>query len=204
MVPAEGAVDISPSALVIVQHRGPSTADDSVSPLVMPTQPPLRHRAGRLDYMAGNPERDDEADAQQVVTAITGVRLAHADRYGGADYRSVDGSVALEVTTVTDRAAKAARGPLLELIGSRSSSADLNECWLVSVNERHAPLKGVSERVLPHLVVLSSAGLRYVRRQSAYGFRNDAASVRDAVAELIRQGVELAASPTGKIGRAHV
>ncbi|KQV05015.1 hypothetical protein [Leifsonia sp. Root112D2] len=59
-----------------------------------------------------NQERPNEAVAKQIVERVMGIELTHADTHGGVDYLSLDGTVALEVTAVTDGEKKGARGAL--------------------------------------------------------------------------------------------
>lgn len=142
-----------------------------------------------------NREHDDERHARAFFTMITGQVVLHADVNGGVDYRSPDGSMAVEVTTVTDRRAKAARRHIDDLVGSWVTHPLLGSCWLVSVNDRHPRLKGLPARVLPHLATLDHAGIRSVWRRSAYAFVSQPAHVQAAVQGLVNNGIEFASAP---------
>jgi hypothetical protein len=142
-----------------------------------------------------NTERPDEVDARAVFLAVTGVVLLHADMNGEADYISEDGTVAVEVTSVTDEAAKAARGPTGRLLGDQSTSAALLQCWLVTVDDRHPRMNGLPDRVVPMLRTLSEHSVPSVWRRSRYMFSDAQPEVQEAVRSLLRNGIDHAVAP---------
>ncbi len=106
-----------------------------------------------------NTERNDERDAKRVVERLLGISLEHADTHGGVDYRSADGSVAMEVTRVTDGRKRAARHGL-----ARSSRGDdetpLASCWHALVPATHESTKNLAGRIRQLLPELEKAGIR--------------------------------------------
>src|SRR5690554_2321585 len=114
-----------------------------------------------------NSERPDEQDAKQIIEHVLGVELEHADKFGGIDYRSADGRIAVEVTRVTEglkRSSRKARRKSRE-VGAPESK--LGTCWLVQMPETGQRLDTLYQNVQPALVELELAGEAYFERQRA-------------------------------------
>lgn len=107
-----------------------------------------------------NQERPNEAIARQIVERAMGIQLEHADTHGGVDYLSPDGTVALEVTAVTDGEKQGARDALSrsEAKGSRTR---LQGCWWVFAKDNQPGMKTFVQRVQPAIAELELAGETY-------------------------------------------
>jgi hypothetical protein len=106
-----------------------------------------------------NYERKDERDAKGVVERALQISLDHFDTHGGVDYRSSDGSVALEVTRVTDGRKRAGRSALAKS-ESASDEPPLASCWLMFVPATHGSMKNLERRIREILPELEMAGIR--------------------------------------------
>jgi hypothetical protein len=114
-----------------------------------------------------NQERQNEADAKQIVEQILSVSFNHADTHGGVDYISTDGCIALEVTAVTDGAKKGVRDALRKAGTDKSTSLTLQTCWIVFVPDTQPQMKTFRRRVLPMIAELELAGLTYFEQHRA-------------------------------------
>ena len=106
-----------------------------------------------------NQERPNERRAKQIVEKVLGVTLEHADTNGGADYLSPDGTVALEVTRVTDEDVRKGLRAWCESDKRQVAGPSLRNCWLVIVSETTPGLKTRRQRVQPLVAELESEGL---------------------------------------------
>lgn len=88
-----------------------------------------------------NQARPNEVIAKQIVERLMGIQLEHADTHGGVDYISTDGTVALEVTAVTDAEKKGARDALSRSAAKGSPTTRLQGCWLVFVSDTQPGMK---------------------------------------------------------------
>lgn len=114
-----------------------------------------------------NQERPNEAAAKDIVERISGVDLEHADTHGGVDYLSPDGTVALEVTAVTDGEKEGARDALRKSVAKDDPTTTLQACWIVLAPDSQSRMKTFVQRVKPALAELELAGVPRFDRQSA-------------------------------------
>lgn len=114
-----------------------------------------------------NKERSDEREAKEIVEKIVGVRLEHADKTGGVDYRSADGRHALEVTRVTAGERRAGRAALAASRAKGTPPGALQTCWLAMAPDTQLGLKNFLQQVHPALVDLELAGETLFERQRA-------------------------------------
>ena len=105
-----------------------------------------------------NQERSNEAFAKQIVEKVLAIELEFADTHGGVDYLSPDGTVALEVTAVTDGDKQGAREALRKSVKKGTPSAPLQGCWIVFLSETTPESKTLVQRVQPAVVELELAG----------------------------------------------
>ena len=105
-----------------------------------------------------NQERPNEAIAKQIVENMMGVQLEHADTHGGVDYLSSDGTIALEVTAVTDGEKHGAREALRKSVKKGVPNAPLQGCWIVFASDTTPDSKSIVQRVQPAIVELELAG----------------------------------------------
>lgn len=139
-----------------------------------------------------NPEHTEEREARELFTSVTGTALVHADVNGGVDYRSPDGSVAVEVTTVTAEDAKAGRRASTHMFTNKLDDIGLRSCWKVDVDGRRARFKGLPLRVAPHLMTLDATGAGGFDRHGSSRLGNTDHGIIDAVAALRAAGVDAA------------
>lgn len=104
-----------------------------------------------------NRERPNEAIAKQIVERVMGIQLEHADTHGGVDYISTDGTVALEVTAVTDGEKQGARDALSRS-KAKGSPTRLQGCWLVFAADTPPRMRTFVQRVQPAIAELEFAG----------------------------------------------
>ena len=152
-----------------------------------------------------NQERPNEKCARIWVEAVTGIPLEHADKTGGVDYISRDGSTALEVTRVTDerrRRANAARRNSQRPV----TSAELRSCWLIVVPDRQPRMKGLAQRTIPSLVQLEAAGQTSFSKQDAKAQVRCDGPMAAVYEELLRAGIERASARGDAVpsGSAHI
>lgn len=114
-----------------------------------------------------NRERPDEARARAVVERVMDVSLEHADKTGGVDYLSQDGTVALEVTRFTDAEKRRGRAAARSSRGSSAASSRLRSCWVLMVPETQPKMKSLVQGVLPHLLLLEGVGETYFSSHQA-------------------------------------
>lgn len=106
-----------------------------------------------------NQERPNERRAKEIVEREVGISLDHSDRNGGADYRSLDGSIAVEVTRVTDEEVRKGLRAWSESDESPGMGTPLQTCWLVFTSQKAPGLKSFKQRVHPLVAGLEKAGL---------------------------------------------
>lgn len=105
-----------------------------------------------------NHERPNETRAKEIVQRRSDAPLEHHDKYGGVDYLSVDGLVALEVTAVTDGTKIGAWQALEKSKTDDSPKSALQSCWIVFAPENAPALKTFVQRVQPLIAELESEG----------------------------------------------
>lgn len=105
-----------------------------------------------------NQERPNELRAKQIVERVAGIKLDHADTHGGVDYLSPDGSIALEVTAVTEGQNEGARQALRKSTDKGATNAPLQKCWLVFIEEGQERMKTFVQKVQPAIAALELAG----------------------------------------------
>ncbi|MBO1740722.1 hypothetical protein [Leifsonia sp. TF02-11] len=139
-----------------------------------------------------NREHPDEIDAKEIVERVLEVLLEHADKYGGVDYRSVDGRIALEVTRVTDGWKAASRSALRASRDAGVPEGELQNCWLVFASETQSGLKTFLQRVHPLLLQLEAAGEQSFWDQPAQVHVLERGPLFDIYLPLLQAGVERA------------
>lgn len=139
-----------------------------------------------------NRERPDEARARTLVERVTNVSLEHADKTGGVDYLSRDGTVALEVTRFTDAEKRRGRAAARSSRGSSATSSHLRSCWVLMVPETQPKMKGLVQRVLPHLVLLEEVGETHFSNHQATIYVRRGGSLSGVYEALLQAGVERA------------
>lgn len=137
-----------------------------------------------------NPEHDDELDAKNVLQSQTAYRVEHADHFGGVDYQSSDGMVAMEVTTVTSGELKASAALRDALLDTKTTSPNAGACWWVTIDERHPRLKGLEARVVGALGVLEAGGVTEFWSHAAHTLLTGDPDRERAVVTLHRERVE--------------
>ncbi len=105
-----------------------------------------------------NQERPNERVAKEIVERALGVQLEHHDTHGGVDYLSTDGTVALEVTAVTDGWKRGAGDALRRSERRGAPNVSLQNCWIVSTSLDQAALRTFVQRVSPAIAELEAAG----------------------------------------------
>lgn len=138
-----------------------------------------------------NQERPNEAIAKQIVERVMGIQLAHADTHGGVDYLSLDCTVALEVTAVTDGEKKGARDALSRS-AAKGSRTTLQGCWLVFAADNQPGMKTFVQRVQPAIAELEFAGQTYFDDQPASAHVDDNGELSNIYRPLLDAGVERA------------
>lgn len=108
--------------------------------------------------MPMNRERPNELLAKQIVERRLGIQLDHADLHGGVDYLTSDGTVAVEVTAVTDGEKYGARKALRQSMNKEAPAVALQGCWLVFTGDAQARMKTFKQRVQPAIADLELAG----------------------------------------------
>lgn len=142
-----------------------------------------------------NQERPDETRAKRIVEQVLGISLDHADKNGGVDYLSPDGSAALEVTRVTD-------GDVRKGLEAWSRSHDvpvpekpeLKTCWLVFTSDKTRGLKTFRHRVHPLVAQLEEAGEDYFDDGPAWLHVLERRPQWEVYQALLKAGVERASS----------
>lgn len=107
-----------------------------------------------------NHERLNESRAKAAIERELSVVLVHADRTGGVDYLTADGSMAVEVTRVTDEAARRSSQAWSRAEKAIVAGPELLNCWLVFVAETTPGLRTLRARVHPLIAELEVQGLR--------------------------------------------
>lgn len=139
-----------------------------------------------------NQERPNEAIAKQIVERVMGIQLVHADTNGGVDYISSDGTVALEVTAVTDGKKQGARAALSRSKAEGSPTTKLQGCWTVMVAENHPGMKTFVQRVQPAIAELEFAGETHFEQQHAMVHVIEKGELSHVYLPLLKAGVERA------------
>jgi len=114
-----------------------------------------------------NSERHDEKQAKRIFEKSMSVQLEHADKFGGVDYRSVDGRIAVEVTRVTEGINRSSRYALRKSRAIGAPESILATCWKVSVPETGQRLDRFYQNVQPAIVELEQAGVKFFDRHRA-------------------------------------
>lgn len=153
-----------------------------------------------------NQERPNERRAKEIVEKTLGVTLEHADKNGGVDYRSADGSIAVEVTRVTDEDVRQGLRAWSKSEGSAVSGPPLTTCWLVFTAETTPGLKTYRQRVHPLIARLEVAGLESFSDQRAGLHVLEGREHGDLFRDLLLLNVEHASAVphTGDPDPAHV
>lgn len=139
-----------------------------------------------------NRERPDEVRARSIVERATTMLFEHADKTGGVDYLSQDGTAALEVTRFTDARKRRGRVAARSSRDSPSASTELKSCWVLMVPEIQPRMKGLVQRVLPSLVQLEEIGeFRFSNWHAASHVRGEG-SKSAIYRSLLEAGVERA------------
>ena len=138
-----------------------------------------------------NQERQDEAIAKRIVERVLGIQLEHADTHGGVDYISTDGTVALEVTAVTDGEKQGARAALSRS-EAKGSPTRLQGCWLVFAADTQPRMKTFVQRVQPAIAELEFAGETYFDDQPAAEHVIEKGDLSHIYLPLLDAGVERA------------
>lgn len=139
-----------------------------------------------------NQERPNEAFAKQIVERVMAVELDHADTHGGVDYLSPDGTVALEVTAVTDGEKQGAREALRKSVKKGAPNAPLQGCWIVFLSDTTPGSKTIVQRVQPAIVELELAGEMRFEDQRAGIHVNQKGGLSHIYRPLLEAGVERA------------
>lgn len=138
-----------------------------------------------------NAEHPDEAEAKHIVERIMAIQLEHFDTHGGVDYISTDGTIAVEVTTVTDGAIKAARSALSKA-KAKDSPRTLQGCWWVFASDTAKAMKVFRSRVRAAIAELEVAGRTSFDRRSAARDLKEDADLSHVFLPLMEAGVEKA------------
>ncbi|MFF2300705.1 hypothetical protein [Arthrobacter sp. NPDC058127] len=138
-----------------------------------------------------NQERPNEAIAKQIVERVMGIQLEHADTHGGVDYISTDGTVALEVTAVTDGEKQGARAALSRS-KAKGSPTRLQGCWLVFASDTQERMKTFVQRVQPAIAELEFAGETFFDDQPAGVHVFEGGELSHIYRPLLEAGVERA------------
>lgn len=105
-----------------------------------------------------NQERPNERVAKAIVERELSIQLEHHDTHGGVDYLSADGTVALEVTAVTDGWKRGAGDALRRSERRGAPNVSLQNCWIVSTSLDRTALRTFVQRVAPAIAELEAAG----------------------------------------------
>lgn len=138
-----------------------------------------------------NQERPNEGTAKQIVERVMEIQLEHADTHGGVDYLSTDGTVALEVTAVTDGEKQGARAALARST-AKGSPTRLQGCWLVFVSDTQSHMKTFVQRVQPAIAALELAGEKFFDDQHAAVHVIEKEELSHIYQPLLEAGVERA------------
>ena len=139
-----------------------------------------------------NQERPNETKAKQIVERAMGIQLGHADTHGGVDYLSIKGTVALEVTAVTEGARKSSRDALSRSKAKGSPTTRLQRCWLVFVADTHPETKSFVQRVQPMVADLEFAGETYFNQRRAKAHVDNKGELSHVYLPLLDAGVDRA------------
>lgn len=138
-----------------------------------------------------NQERENEIDAKEIVERVMGIQLKHADKHGGVDYLSPDGTVALEVTAVTAGEKQSARTALSKS-EAKASPTKLQGCWFVFASDTQEQMKTFVQRVQPAIAELEFAGKTYFDDQDALLHVFETGEFSHIYRPLLEAGVERA------------
>ncbi len=146
-----------------------------------------------------NQERPNEHLAKEIVKRVMSVELCHADTHGGVDYLSPDGSVAVEVTAVTEGRRNGVRDALRRSVTKGVKDVELQSCWGVMVDDLQDDMKTFIQRVQPALATLESAGETYFVDQPAHVHVLQNGELSAAYRPLLEAGVIRAGSVPHKV-----
>lgn len=155
-----------------------------------------------------NQERPNEGRAKKIVERVMNVELCHADTHGGVDYLSPDGTVAVEVTAVTEGRRNGVRDALKRSVAKGVKGAELQTCWIVMVDDLQDEMKTFVQRVQPAIAALEAAGETRFVDQPAYVHVLQNGELSDAYRALLDAGVIRAGSAPHEVrsddpGHAH-
>lgn len=141
-----------------------------------------------------NQERPNEQRAKEIVERVMSVELDHADTHGGVDYLSPHGTVAVEVTAVTEGARNGVRQALKRSVAKGVEGVELQNCWIVMVDDLQGEMKSFIQRVQPAIAALESAGENYFVDQPAHVHVRQNGELSDVYRPLLEAGVIRASS----------
>lgn len=141
-----------------------------------------------------NRQRPNEVDARQIVERLMGIQLEHADIHGGVDYKSKDGTVALEVTAVTNGEKEGVRKALSKSKARGSQESVLQGCWIVFAPDTQPQMKTFVQRVQPAIAKLELAGETRFEDQLAMEHLLEKGALSHIYLPLLQAGVERAST----------
>lgn len=139
-----------------------------------------------------NQERPNEKRAKRLVEKVMHIQLQHHDTHGGVDYLSSDGSVALEVTAVTDGEKNGTWKALKKSEAKGAPNAKLQGCWIIFVADDQAEMRTFVQRVQPAIVDLELAGESYFDQQRAAVHTIERGPLATIYRPLLEAGVQRA------------
>ncbi|MFT2693903.1 hypothetical protein [Clavibacter zhangzhiyongii] len=139
-----------------------------------------------------NEERPNEKRAKRLVEEVLCVHLEHHDKYGGVDYLSRDGDVALEVTSVTNGEKNGARKALKMSEAKGAPDFELQGCWIVLISDDRAYMKTFVQRAQPAIAELELAGESHFDRQRAVIHITEGGPLASTYRSLLEAAVERA------------
>lgn len=153
-----------------------------------------------------NQEHPDEAAAKQIVgKRLRGrARLEHADRFGGVDYLSTDGAIAVEVTRVTDDDVRKGRDALKRSRDAHVPGPPLKTCWLVIISEKLHGQKTIRQRIHPMLIDMDAAGQTRFDQQKAAVHVLQKGALTELYLPLLSAGIEVAEAAHHAVDSGHV
>lgn len=141
-----------------------------------------------------NQERPNEQRAKEIVERVMSVQLCHADTHGGVDYVSPDGTVAVEVTAVTEGRRNGVRDALKRSVKKGVKDVELRSCWIVMVDDLQDEMKTFIQRAQPAIAALESAGETTFVDQPAHVHILQNSELSHAYRTLLEAGVTRASS----------
>lgn len=150
-----------------------------------------------------NLERNDERAAKMILETALGIKLEHADKYGGVDYVTSDGTDAVEVTRITDGRKRAGRGAAARSRDAGSLEGELQTCWIAFAPDTQPGLKSIVQKVHPAIVHLEKAGETAFGRQPAMIHVAQRGPLADIYRQLLEAGIERASAVPNHGHRSH-